>query len=170
MIPITVGRSGAGKRAIAGEAWRALLDLSMSQRGHFFEILSEFALTPGDFRALAVLEPDVPRPMGALAHSWECDASNVTWMVDRLEERGLVERRSVPTDRRVKAIVLTPRGVKTKARLFERLHEPPVDFLSLDRSTLEEIRDALDKLPPSLRVPGRLRGSGRPADSHRDTA
>jgi DNA-binding MarR family transcriptional regulator len=165
-----MSRTRAGsKEAIASEAWGALLDLSMSQRGRFFKILNEFALTAGDFRALFVLEPDVPRPMGALAQSWECDASNVTWMVDRLEERGLVERRAVPSDRRVKAIVLTPSGVKTKARLFERLHEPPLDFLALDRSTLEEIRDALAKLPPSLRAAGPHRAAGHPVESHQDT-
>ena len=158
------------KGAIATEAWRALLDLSMSQRARFFAILGEFGLTLGDFRALAVLEPDAPQPMGVLAHAWECDASNVTWMVDRLEERDLVERRAVPTDRRVKAIVLTPRGEKMKSQLFERLHEPPVDFLSLDRATLEEIRDALAKLPASFRAAELRRIPGHPVDSHQHTA
>jgi DNA-binding MarR family transcriptional regulator len=141
-----------GKTAIAAEAWGAVLDLAMGQRNRFLRVVQEFGLTPGDLRALVVLNPDVPRPMGSLAQSWECDASNVTWMVDRLEERGLVERRAVPADRRVKAIALTPLGVKTKAELFERLHEPPADFLALDRSTLEQLRDALAKLPPSLRA------------------
>ena len=106
------------KRDIAAELWRAVLALSMSQRPRFFHALQAFNLTAGDFRALTALDPDVPRPMRALAQAWECDASNATWIVDRLEERGFVERRAVPGDRRVKAIVLTPLGMKTKGELF----------------------------------------------------
>jgi DNA-binding MarR family transcriptional regulator len=139
-----------GKREIAAEAWGTFIRVGMSQRHRFFRVLQEFTLTFGDFRALTVLDSEVPRPMGVLAHAWECDASNATWIVDRLEERGLVERRPVPGDRRVKAIVLSPQGVKMKAELFERLHEPPPEVLALDRQTLVEIRDALAKLPPSL--------------------
>jgi DNA-binding MarR family transcriptional regulator len=149
------GRRGRSKAAVAAEAWAALLDLTMGQRSRFFRILQEFGLTPGDLRALFALDGDHPRPMRALAQAWDCDASNATWMVDRLETRGLVERRALPHDRRVKAVVLTPLGARTKRELFTRLHEPPDDFLALDRATLEALRDALAQLPASLRAPGR---------------
>lgn len=151
-----------GKETVAAEAWGAVLDVGMGQRSRFFKILQKFGLTPGDLRALAVLEPDEPRPIGLLAQAWECDASNATWMVDRLEERGLVERRLVPTDRRVKMIALTPLGVKTKEEVFERLHEPPPEFLALDRAVLEQLRDALSRLPPSLRAAGAHSSLGTP--------
>jgi DNA-binding MarR family transcriptional regulator len=147
------GRPSRGKAAIAAQAWSAVLDLAMGQRNRFFAILQDAGLTPGDLRALSVLDADAPRPMGSLAQACRCDASNVTWMVDRLEERGLVERRSVPTDRRVKAIALTELGVETRARVLERLREPPADLLLLDRTTLEQLREALNKLPLSLRSP-----------------
>jgi DNA-binding MarR family transcriptional regulator len=48
--------------------------------------------------------------MRALAREWRCDASTATWIVDRLEGKGLAERRAHATDRRVKLVVLTPRG------------------------------------------------------------
>ena len=148
------GRRGRSKAAVAAEAWAALLDLTMGQRTRFFRILQEFGLTPGDLRALSALDHDTPRPMRTLAQAWACDASNVTWMVDRLETRGLVERRMLPSDRRVKTVALTPLGTRTKAELFTRLHEPPTDFLTLDRATLEALRDALAQLPDSVRAPG----------------
>ena len=134
------------KASLAAEAWRGILDLGMRHRGRFMGVLQEFGLTPGDFRALVSLDADVPRPIGSLAQTWDCDASNATWVVDRLEQRHLVERRQVPTDRRVKAIALTPLGVKTKLRVLDALHEPPAEFLSLDRTTLEQLRDTLGKL------------------------
>jgi DNA-binding MarR family transcriptional regulator len=149
------GRRGSSKAAVAAEAWGALLDLTMGQRNRFFRILQEFGLTPGDLRALFALDQETPRPMRTLARAWACDASNATWMVDRLESRGLVERRTPPSDRRVKAVALTPLGASTKAGLLTRLNEPPADFLALDRATLEALRDALARLPASLRAPGR---------------
>src|SRR5881396_1792152 len=113
------------KAAIAAEAWGVLLDLTMGQRNRSFGILQEFGLTPGDLRTLSALDQEPPRPMRTLAQAWACDASNVTWMVDRLESRGLVERQMLPSDRRVKTVALTPLGASTKAELFMRLHEPP---------------------------------------------
>jgi DNA-binding MarR family transcriptional regulator len=144
------GKRDGSKAAIAAEAWSALLDLTKGQRNRFFGIVQEFGLTPGDLRALSALDDETPRPMRTLARAWGCDASNVTWTVDRLERRGLVERRMLPSDRRVKTVVLTPLGASTKAELFTRLHEPPADLLALDRATLLALRDALHRLPASL--------------------
>jgi DNA-binding MarR family transcriptional regulator len=157
---VSDGRGGS-KAAIASEAWSALLDLTMGQRNRFFGILQEFGLTPGDLRALSALDQETPRRMRTLARAWVCDASNVTWMVDRLESRGLVERRILPSDRRVKMVALTPLGASTKAELFTRLHQPPDDFLALDRATVQALRDALARLPASLRATG---PHERPAD------
>ena len=145
---------GSPKAAIAAEAWSALLDLTMGQRNRFFGVLQEFGLTPGDLRTLFALDREPPRPMRTLARAWACDASNVTWIIDRLESRGLVQRQMLASDRRVKTVALTPLGVSTKAELFTRLHEPPADFLALDRATLQALRDALARLPTSLRTTG----------------
>jgi DNA-binding MarR family transcriptional regulator len=143
--------SRASKAEIAAEVWATLLEVVMGQRNRFFGVLGEFGLTPGDLRALSVLELERPRPMGSLPHAWDCDPSNVTWMVDRLEQRGLVERRVNPTDRRAKTVALTTLGAQTKADLFARLHHPPDELLTLDRKTLQALRTSLANLPPSLR-------------------
>jgi len=159
-----------GKAAIAAEAWGALLDLTMGQRNRFFGILQEFGLTPGDLRALFALDQEPPRPMRTLARAWACDASNVTWMVDRLERRGLVERQMLASDRRVRTVALTPLGASTKAQLFTRLHQPPDDFLALDRATVQALRDALARLPASLRATGPHERQPDGASPHRPRA
>jgi DNA-binding MarR family transcriptional regulator len=165
-----IDKLGGTKAAIAAEAWGALLDLTMGQRNRFFHILQKFGLTPGDLRALFALDEETPRPMRTLARAWACDPSNVTWMVDRLERRGLVERRMLPSDRRVKTVTLTPLGASTKAELFTRLHEPPADFLALDRETLQALRDALARLPASLRATGPHERPSDGAPPHRPRA
>ena len=87
--------------------------------------------------------------MRAMADGLACDASVATWLVDRLEERGLVERRTPPTDRRVKTIVLTPLGIRTRERLRESFYEPPAALMNLDLASLRALTTALKKLPTS---------------------
>ena len=55
--------------------------------------------------------------MRTAAGRLHCDASNLTGIVDRLEKRGLVQRRLVPLDRRVKELVLTDTGREMQERL-----------------------------------------------------
>ena len=144
----TRGQAGpATKQQVAAEAWRLMLDFWWGQQGRSFEILRKMGLTPGHMKALFVLQPGEARPMGSLADAVNCDASMATWLVDRLEERGLVERHAQPGDRRVRAIVLTPEGVATRKKLLDRLYEPPDDLLTLDRVTLQTLKDAFARLP-----------------------
>jgi len=88
-------------------------------------------------------------PMSDLAEALHCDNSNVTGIVDRLEDRGLVERRSATHDRRVKMLVVTERGAEVRERLAERLEEAPPPLAALtpeDQRTLRDImRRALDQ-------------------------
>ena len=80
--------------------------------------------------------------MVSLARSLHCHDSNVTGLVDRLEQRGLIERQSNPKDRRVKLIALTKAGETLRDRLSERLFEP-LPFIAVltlqDKVTLRDI-------------------------------
>lgn len=141
------------KEEIAGEAWRPLARFFFDTARHRQQLLSAQGLTPNDLRAMTVLAPSTGMTMRQLADEWSCDASNATFIVDRLEERGLAERRSVPTDRRVKLVVLTARGRRTLERVLERFYEPPEELLELSRDDLEALRDAVTRLPVSLWEP-----------------
>ena len=48
--------------------------------------------------------------MGSVAEVLSCDASTLTGIADRLEERGLIQRQLDPADRRVKLLALTATG------------------------------------------------------------
>src|SRR6267143_1066144 len=54
-------------------------------------------------------------------------------------------------DRRVKLVVLTPRGSRTKAKQLERMYIPPRELLDLDLNDLVTLRSAVAKLshPPA---------------------
>jgi len=142
-----VTRESATKAEIASEAWRRMFDFLMSTHEHRDRVLERLGLTPGDSKALIHLEAGVGQSMGSLAAAWTCDASNATWIVDRLEQRGLVERRGMPGDRRVKEVVLTPQGVEMKEALLDALYEPPPELLALSRADLEALLTGVQKLP-----------------------
>jgi DNA-binding MarR family transcriptional regulator len=134
---------------VARDVWQRLVGYFFAQRELQMRVVQELGLTPGHMKTLFELDAEDGRSMGELASALVCDASNATWLVDRLEERGLVERRARPRDRRVKTVVLTPDGVKTKALLVERLSAPPEDLVALDRADLDRLHEALALLPPS---------------------
>jgi DNA-binding MarR family transcriptional regulator len=148
---VAVKTSTKTKSSIAQEVWELLLEFFNEHRGRLFGMLGKLGLSPGDMKALFVLETNEARPMGSLAQVWDCDASNVTWIVDRLEERGLVERRMDPHDRRVKTVVLTPMGLKMRTKLQRGLYEPPDYLLALDNNALESLREGMSKLLESRR-------------------
>jgi DNA-binding MarR family transcriptional regulator len=143
---VTTGPRGR-KDALAAETWRRVFDFFWQRKDEQLGVLREMGLTPGHMKALFVLDLDEPRPMGALADSLACDASTVTWLVDSLEERGIVERQPLATDRRVKTVVLTALGAKTKAELLERIYEAPQVLRELDVKDLETLNAVLRKLP-----------------------
>ena len=137
---------GPQRASLAADIWRRMLDYHMAHQ-RYVETARRLGLNPGATKLLLELEPDDPRPMRALAEAFACDASNVTWMVDQLEERGLVERRTLRNDRRVKTVALTALGEKTKAELLRRFYAPPDDLVALPYGQLVALRDALATLP-----------------------
>jgi DNA-binding MarR family transcriptional regulator len=141
-----VARTSA-KQELAAEAWRPLARFFFDTVRHRQKVMSSEGLTPNDIRALMALDPSEGRTMSELADAWTCDASNATFIVDRLEERGLAERRTVATDRRVKLVVLTPRGAEIRGRVLQRFFEPPPELLELSRADLEALREAAARLP-----------------------
>lgn len=72
-------------------------------------------------QATALREMSGPMTMRDLAERMSCEPSNTTFVVDKLEKQGLVERHPHPTDRRAKHLVLTAAGAALRTRLLELL-------------------------------------------------
>ncbi|PZT74942.1 MULTISPECIES: MarR family winged helix-turn-helix transcriptional regulator [unclassified Streptomyces] len=99
------------------------------------------SLTGAQARVLGLLSVE-PLPMRRIAQKLKCEPSNVTGIVDRLEARGLVERRPDPTDRRVKLAAPTARGTATAARLRDALgfaREPLAGLSDAERTVLRDL-------------------------------
>jgi DNA-binding MarR family transcriptional regulator len=69
----------------------------------------------------AIRRLDAAVTMKDLGQRLHCDPSFVTMIADALEQRGLAKREANPADRRIKNLVLTPRGQEVKATLEQEV-------------------------------------------------
>ncbi|WP_406075474.1 MarR family winged helix-turn-helix transcriptional regulator [Micromonospora sp. NBC_01638] len=106
---------------------------------------AELGLTPAAARALHELDPDHPLPARDLAERLSCDRSNVTVLVDKLEQAGLVERRTDPADRRQKTLVVTGKGRGVRDRVVEVMSDSRLLSGLTDRE-LSTLRDLVWKV------------------------
>jgi DNA-binding MarR family transcriptional regulator len=125
------------------EAWSAIFELFGRYKPTMLAIQGEYGLRPP--MVFAMKELDEPAPMGRIAELLYCDNSQMTWITDRLEERGLVERRADPNDRRVKLLALTEEGRRVRDEIDERLAVPPPEIASLSAADQRQLRDLLRK-------------------------
>lgn len=138
-----MGATSTRATSPASEAWALIFELMHVSKKRFMAIASEFELSPPQVMALRQLDPDEPKPMSELAAALRCDNSNVTGIIDRLEDRGLVERRAAEHDRRVKMLTMTARGAEIRAQLWTRLSEPPEPLARLSPADQRALRDIM---------------------------
>jgi DNA-binding MarR family transcriptional regulator len=134
---------------LARRVWQAMFDLLIRTAPVRTASLTRRGLTPNDSRALFSLDPRTGRSMRSLADEWQCDPSNATWIVDHLEELGLARRQPLLHDRRVKLVVLTRKGARTRAELLQEFHQPPPEFDRLNHADLNALDRLLAKLTPA---------------------
>ena len=87
-------------------------------------LFSDWDLSPSQFNVLNLLY-ELPEGLSQIDLSRELlmHRSNLTGLVDRLEERDLVRRQEVPGDRRSYRVVLSGRGRRLMAKILPRYHQ-----------------------------------------------
>ncbi|MGD9752313.1 MAG: MarR family winged helix-turn-helix transcriptional regulator [Acidimicrobiia bacterium] len=136
------------------ETWRALMQLLFVQRDRFMAAAAELGLTPVHVATMRELAIGGDAPMRALADVLRCDASYVTGIVDRLEQRGFVARRADPADRRIKRVSLTDAGRDAFVRLEAAMFEPPAAVAALAARDRASLRRIVGRLRAQLEAPG----------------
>jgi DNA-binding MarR family transcriptional regulator len=124
-------------------AWLAMVSLVRSQKRRMAAALMDFDLTEPLAHAICVIPPEGVT-MRTLADELQCDPANATGLVDRLEERGLIERRLDPQDRRVRRVCLTLSGRRTRERVEECFLQPPPAIRALSSCSQRALRQILE--------------------------
>lgn len=97
----------------------------------------------------ALYQLRVPLSMRELADQLFLDPSNVTSLVDGLEAMGLVERTADADDRRIKRLVVTPKGVRISDTLVAAVFAESPVFTALTVPEQRELLHLLDRLVES---------------------
>ena len=86
-------------------------------------------------------------PMSRMAELLDVSLSNATGIVDRMEERGLVERVRVPDDRRIVLVRIAPRGIEALEEIEAVKHDRIAAILShLNAAQRERVAASLDDI------------------------
>jgi DNA-binding MarR family transcriptional regulator len=139
----------SAKGDMATRAWGLLTSLVYPPP--FLSIAREFDLRPSTFAALRALEQ--PRTMGELARMLHCDNSNVTGIVDSLEDKTLAIRKPSEADRRIKVVELSGQGEALLERLKHEVAKPPAWVKNLPKEDQAALRDILQRAV-AARTPG----------------
>jgi DNA-binding MarR family transcriptional regulator len=116
------------------------------QRRRFLIAAGELDLHPA--QAGTLLHLASPLPMTEIAARLGCDNSNVTGLIDRLQARGLVERRPSLEDRRVRLVELTEAGERLRGEMLARLGRSPLELERLSVGEQAQLRDLLRRALP----------------------
>jgi DNA-binding MarR family transcriptional regulator len=99
--------------------------------------VDEFGLTLA--QAGTLLNLGAPLTTKELSDRLVCEPSNATFVADKLEKAGYLVRQPHPTDRRMRYLTLTPKGIKLRRDLLERVHrnDPLPGLSDTDLADLE---------------------------------
>ncbi len=164
-IRLTQIVNGVHVRPMSSEGAGQLVDQILSELGPFMAHqrhkwaaqCQAYGLSMTHFQVLAILDADGPTPMSKLADQLEVGFSNVTGIVGRLEERGVVTRVHDAADRRMVLAQLTQDGKDMLKRVEDtRLAymRQLIETLSVDEqatvfSALKTLAAAHDRVHPT---------------------
>lgn len=131
----------------SNEMYRKLILLMIHSKRHMHAAIEEWELTPVQGMLLISFASGESKSMQKLADLMNCDASNITGLIDRMDSQGLIERTVDPKDRRVKMIQLSDKGCKCRAAILDSLRT--AEAADLNKLTAEEVA-AFEKIIDKL--------------------
>lgn len=114
------GEGEIGGKDLALKLWIILSRTFAAVQEHAERDVARHGLTIAEFAILEVLYHKGPLLLGEVQRLVLVSSGGVTYLVDRLEKKGLVERQECPEDRRARYAVLTADGEALIAGIFPR--------------------------------------------------
>lgn len=112
------------------------------------QTLSKYDLTPQQFNLLRILRGQYPLPasISLLKERMLDKMSDASRLVDRLIQKGLVERKVCEQDRRRVDVIITKKGLTLLKKIDLKNEEMDSFFVTLSKSETKQLNDLLDKL------------------------
>lgn len=143
--------SAPSRRKTVDDLLDELTSWSPRERAGAFRHWLRGSLSLVHLHVLTVLEADGPLAMSKLAEALDVSVASATGIVDRMEQRGLVERRREPDDRRVVLVYATDAGDsvfrelakdrrKHLARLLDRMTDAELESFLIGLRAMRRVR------------------------------
>ena len=129
--------------------WVVLSRATAAVERHVRADIGRHGLSPAEFGALEALHHKGPMLVGEVKKKILVSSGGITYVIDRLVAKGLVERRDCPEDRRAAYAALTPEGEALIADIF------PGHALALEHATSGIDAEDKDRAIALLRTLGR---------------
>ena len=152
--PADSAQSDAQSTAL--KLWVVLARATNAVQSHLVASVTKHDLTLTEFAILEVLYHKGPLLLGEVQRRILVSSGGVTYLVDRLAQKGLVERRECTEDRRARYAALTAEGEALIGRIFPE-HAACIEH-AMKGLTMEEQKQATallralgktaDELPP----------------------
>lgn len=106
------------EESLALKLWVVLSRAHAAVEAHVKADIARHGLTATEFGALEALYHKGPMLVGEVKKKILASSGGITYVIDRLEEKGLAERRDCPEDRRASYAALTPAGEELLRSIF----------------------------------------------------
>ena len=147
MIPTPIQQTPCLPRELVASPVFLLGRLGFSVKKRAMQEFEEAGCSGYDYSVLALLAERPPETQATIADTLHLDRSQLVGLLDGLEERGLIERRRDPNDRRRHTVTLTGDGKRQLARLRSIVKRIEDDFLEpLDAASREKLHELLYEL------------------------
>jgi DNA-binding MarR family transcriptional regulator len=144
--PVTARRAGPPKELLSRASF-LLKRLGFLIKDRTIAALEPTGSSPYDHSVLALLDEEPSETQAMIADALGYDRSHLVGVLDDLEQRGLIERRRDPSDRRRHVVTLTPAGKETLIRLRSIAEQVEDEFLApLDAEERETLKALLQRL------------------------
>lgn len=135
------------KSDVPQDFYLSLTEFLLHAKQQIVGLSADYGLTSMQALTLLLTSNDEPRPMNVFSKLYGCDVSNITGIIDGLEQKKLVSRQANPNDRRIKVIRLEPAGVKLRQTLARRLSDQSdTMFCGLSRHEIELLAGLIQKI------------------------
>jgi DNA-binding MarR family transcriptional regulator len=110
-----------GSSTVQNNLYWQLFRVGHSIKQVMMTVAERYHLTVMQMYILCLMEKDVSIPMNSLANMLHCDASNITFTIDKLFQKELVSREECQKDRRIKMLSLTTAGKEMYEKIAQDL-------------------------------------------------
>ncbi len=109
--------------------------------------LAPYGVTPGQYAVLKCLWDENAQTARKIAERLVLDSSTITGILDRMEQKGLIEKHSDPKDRRALQVVLTKAGKDLENPVTQTIvNANRKALVMLDALKGEELKHMLDEI------------------------